>query len=85
MSVVIREGSVPLPAEWLQEHGIHEGSELEWKRGDDGSLNLRPLRTRSEIARSLLGAGRRFLKPGESGVDEFLKWRQEEREMDETY
>ena len=86
MSLTVREeGSVPLPEELAHEFGIHKGSEIEWERTDDGALKLRVPNDRLEAVRRLRGMGRDLLKPGESGVEEFLKWRQEERELDPTY
>lgn len=86
MSLVVRRDlSVPIPEEMARDLGLHEGSPVEWERTPDGGLTLRPSRTRAEIARALLGAGQKYLKPGESGVEGFLKWREEERRLDETY
>ena len=85
VTVVREEGSVPIPEELAREFGIHAGSEVEWERTEDGALKLRTHRSRAQAARSLLGAGRKYLEPGESGVEGFLRWRQEERELDETY
>ncbi|AIE85296.1 AbrB/MazE/SpoVT family DNA-binding domain-containing protein [Fimbriimonas ginsengisoli] len=86
MSLVVREeGSVPIPEELAEEFGIHKGSQIEWERTADGSLTLRATMSREETIRAIRGAGRKFLKPGESGVESFLRWRQEERELDDTY
>ena len=76
---------VPLPSEMAWEFGLHEGSRVEWVRTEEGAWTLRPETTRVEIARSLLGAGKKYLKPGESGVENFLRWREEERRLDDTY
>jgi bifunctional DNA-binding transcriptional regulator/antitoxin component of YhaV-PrlF toxin-antitoxin module len=85
MSLVVREGSVPIPEEIAAEFGLREGTPVAGERTEDGRLTLRPALTRQEAAKRLRGMGRAWLKPGESGVEEFLKWRQEERELDETY
>lgn len=85
VTVVREEGSVPIPEELAREFGIHAGSEVEWERAEDGSLRLRLGASREEAIRSVRGAGRKYLEPGESGVEGFLRWRQEERELDPTY
>jgi len=86
MSLVVREeGSVPLPAELAEEFGIHQGSQIEWVRTEDGLLTLRPASTGHEAFRKLKGLGRRWFQPGESGVEAFLEWREAERKLDETF
>ena len=76
---------MPLPEDLAQEFGIHKGSEIEWERTDDGALKLRAANKRLEAIDRLMGSLKHTVKPGESGVEEFLKWRQEERELDPTY
>lgn len=86
MSLIVREdGSVPLPEDLAQEYGIHKGSRIEWERTSDGALKLRSAEMREAAVRRLRGLGRTWLKPGEEGVEGFLKWRQTERERDDTY
>ncbi len=83
--VILEEGTVPLPEDLAQEFGLHKGSSVRWERTEDGALKLRPAMTREEAIRKLRGALKDTLKPGESGVESFLRWRQEERELDPTY
>ena len=83
--IVLEEGSVPIPEDLAQEFGIHKGSQVEWERTEDGALKLRPASTREEVVRRMRGALKDTLKPGESGVESFLKWRQEERELHPSY
>ncbi len=86
MSLVVREeGSVPIPEDLAEEFGVHKGSSVEGEQTEDDRLALHTHSSRAEAARKLLGLGEAWLKPGESGVESFLKWRQEERELDETY
>lgn len=82
---VVEEGSVPIPEDLAHAFGIHKGSQIEWERTEDGALKLRATNDRLEAIRAIRGAGRKYLQPGESGVESFLKWRQEERELDPTY
>ncbi|CAN5600414.1 hypothetical protein BH11ARM2_BH11ARM2_28960 [soil metagenome] len=86
MSIIVREeGLVPLPEDWAQEFGIHMGSEIEWERTEGGALTLRARNRRLEAIDRLRGMGKAWLKHGESGVESFLRWRQEERELDPSY
>ena len=87
MPLVVREdNSVVLPDELAQELGVHTGNEIEWERTDAGIL-LKPRHatSRQEAINRLLGSLKDTVKPGESGMEEFLKWRQEERELDFGY
>lgn len=86
MSLTVREeGSVPLPEDLAQEFGIHKGSEIEWERTDDGALKLRTAKSRLAAFDLFSETLRATLKPGEDGMEWFLKWRQEERELDYSY
>ena len=86
MSLVVREDlSVAIPEALAAELGLHGGSSVEWERTEDGALKLRPARSRTEAIDRLSGMGKSWVKPGESGVERFLKERQEERELDPTY
>ena len=83
--VILEEGAVPIPEDLAQEFGLHKGSSFQWERTEDGALKLRPAMTREEAIEWLRGSLKDTLKPGENGMESFLKWRQEERELDPTY
>ena len=85
MSVVIREGSVPIPSDLVAELGLQDGTAVDVQRTDDGGLKIKPALTREEAIRRLRGSLKDTLKPGENGMESFLKWRQEERELDPSY
>ncbi len=87
MSLVVQEeGSVPIPEDLAHEFGIHKGSQIDWVRTEKGTLELCPARTaRQQAIDRLLGSLKDTVKPGESGMEQFLKWRQEERELDYSY
>ena len=73
---------MPIPEALAQEFGIHKGVRIDWERTEDGGLRLRTVRSRAERARELLGAGKKYLQPDESGVEAFLKWREEDARLD---
>ena len=86
MSLVVREeGSVPLPEDLAQEFGIHKGSHVEWERTEDGALKLRSANSRLAAFDRFSKALKATVRPGDGDPDWFLRWRQEEREMDPTY
>ncbi len=82
MSVVIREGSVPIPEELATEFGLQDGAVAEWERTDDGRLALSPAPRFKGTSERLRGLLKPYLEPGESGVESFLKWREEDAQLD---
>ena len=86
MSLTVRDDlSVPIPEAMAEKLGLHGGSPVEWELTEDGALKLRATNERLVAIRRLRGMGKEWLKPGESGVEGFLDWRQQERELDPTY
>ena len=83
--VVREEGSVPIPEDLADRFGIHEGSRIEWVLSDSGQLVLRTTTLRDEAVRTLRGSLKNTVKPGETGMDAFLEWRESERRLDDTY
>ncbi|MFN0066604.1 MAG: AbrB/MazE/SpoVT family DNA-binding domain-containing protein [Limisphaerales bacterium] len=72
MTTTITESNlVSIPADIARDYGIHPGTRLEWAKGGNGSITVRPLLRRGELARQLLGAGRHLLKPG---ADPSVTW-----------
>lgn len=86
MSLTVRDDlSVPIPEALAEEMGLHAGSQVEWERTDDGALKLRTVSERLAAFDRLGEILKGTFEPGESGMGWFLKWRQEERELDPTY
>jgi len=85
MSIVVREDlSVTIPSEMAAALGIHEGSSVEWLATPQGSLLLRPTSDRQAAIDELRGMLRGFAQDGESSVESFLRWRDEERLLEEN-
>jgi hypothetical protein len=85
MNSVVQSGNlIPVPPELAQEFGLHEGSSVVWNRSPDGAWTLRPLLTRPEAIQKFRGLLKGAVKKGESGVERFLAWREEERNLDKT-
>lgn len=82
MSVVIRGGAVPIPEEFAAEFGLREGTSVEWERTEDGRLALNQAPRRKASSQRLRGMLKPYLEPGESGVESFLRWREEDARLD---
>lgn len=78
-TTVTETNQVSIPPEIAREFDIHPGTQLEGANGGDGIIAVKPLPSRGELARQLLGAGRRRLKPGVDPIAELIR----EREQDE--
>ncbi len=63
-TTVIESNQLSIPPDIAREFDIHPGTKLEWAKGEEGFITLKPLLKRGELARRLLGAGRRWLRPG---------------------
>jgi len=83
--VILEEGAVPIPKDLSQEFGLHKGSSFRWERTEDGALKLLTSVASGGAGSRLLGILKPYVKPEGDGVEAFLKWRQEDRELDPTY
>ena len=82
MSTVVRPGNlVEIPQEILHALNLREGSEVEWEATLDGKAALSEIAPKSVDPHPLRGFLVPYLKPGESGMASFLRWREEEREL----
>ena len=65
MTTTVTESNlVSIPPDIAREFDIHPGTKLEWAKGGEGLITIKPLPDRGELARQLMGAGRHLLKPG---------------------
>ena len=78
ITTVTRKNMITIPAEVAQRFGIKPGYRLDWQpvEGKDEIL-VRVIPDRGELARQLLGAGRRFA-PDRDAVAELVAERTEE-------
>lgn len=79
ITTITGKNQVTLPAELVRELDWRPGHQIEWTKGDDGSLIARRKPTRAELAKKLMGMGRRWLKPGDDPIRDLM----EERLRDE--
>ena len=80
MTTTVTEGNhVSIPADIAREFHIRSGTRLEWAKAGERAILVKPLQDRGELARQLLGAGRRWLKPGADPIGDLIR----EREQDD--
>ena len=76
---VTGRNQVTLPASVVHELGIERGAMIEWiveKKTNGGRFKILP--SRGELAKSLFGAGAKYLKPGENWSKELCEERERE-------
>jgi len=85
MTTIVNERNlVSIPAEIAQEFDIHPGTRLSWVKAPDGGIAVKPLPNRAELARQLMGAGRRWLKPGMDPVGDLIREREQDDQLDQA-
>lgn len=82
-TTVTGKNQVTIPVEIARKFNLHAGVQLEWKEGTDGKIIVKRKPTRGELARKIIGAGRKFLKPGDSPVRDLLRARKEDSALDQ--
>ena len=78
-TTVTESNQVSIPPELAREFDIHPGTRLDWADAGEGVITIRPRRSRGELARQLMGAGRHLLKPGAEPIGDLIC----EREIDD--
>jgi AbrB family looped-hinge helix DNA binding protein len=78
-TTVKKSTQVSIPPDIAHEFDIHPGTRLEWTKAGEGAITVKPLPSRGKLARQLLGAERRWLKPGADPIGELIR----EREADD--
>lgn len=81
-TTVSERNQLSIPPEIAEEFHIHPGTRLEWSKSREGSIILTPLIGRAEMAKELLGAGRRWLKPGADPIGVLLEERDQDDRLD---
>jgi bifunctional DNA-binding transcriptional regulator/antitoxin component of YhaV-PrlF toxin-antitoxin module len=81
-TTVGESNQVKIPPEIVREFGIRPGTQLEWTKGGEGVISLKPLPSRGELARKLMGAGRHLLKPGADPIADLIRDRERDDQLD---
>jgi len=81
-STVTERHEVRIPQEIAREFHIEPGTRLKWEKAGEGAILVKPMPSRATLARELMGAGRRWLKPEVDPVGELIRERQQDDELD---
>lgn len=81
-SRVDRDNRVTLPEEVARGLGLHEGDPVEWRRTSDGSFTLQKAPQPSGAESPFRGFLKPHVKADGGGVEEFLRWREEDARLD---
>ena len=76
------QGSVP--PEIVREFDLHPGTRLDWANAGEGVITVKLRRSRGELARQLMGAGRHLLKPGADPIGDLIRERETDDQFDQT-
>ena len=83
-TTVTESNQVSIPPEIARDFDIHPGTQLEWTKAGEGTILVKPLPSRGELARQLMGAGRRWLKPGADPIGDLIREREQDDKLDQT-
>jgi len=83
-TTVTESNQVSIPPEIAREFDIHPGTQLDWAKAGGGAILVKPLPSRGELARQLMGAGRRWLKPGADPVGDLIRERERDDKLDQA-
>ncbi|MCE7938493.1 MAG: AbrB/MazE/SpoVT family DNA-binding domain-containing protein [Chloroflexi bacterium CFX6] len=78
ITTITGKNQVTLPADIVKALELTPGTQLEWVIGPDRTLIATPLPTRARLAAALMGAGRKYLRPGSDPVRDLIAERAEE-------
>ena len=81
-TTVTESKQVRIPADIAREFDIHPGTRLEWANAGEGVIAVKPVPCRGEMARQLMGTGRRWLKPGTDPINDLLREREQDHQLD---
>lgn len=80
VATVTGKNQVTIPAAIVRELELKPGMRLAFRLGEDGTILVRPVETRAELARRLQGILRPYLKPGEDPIAELIREREQDDE-----
>ncbi len=83
-TTVTESNQVSIPPDIVREFGIRPGTRLQWEKSGEGVISVKPLPSRGELARQLLGAGRHLLRPGVDPIGDLIRERERDRELDDA-
>ena len=84
ITTITGKNQVTLPAELVRALDLAPGTQLDWSIGPDGTLIATPLPNRARRAAALMGAGRKYLRPGSDPVRDLIAEREQDDEAEAT-
>lgn len=82
-TTITGKNQITLPAALVKDLDLRPGVQIEWSKNKKGDLVGRRKLTRGELARKLIGCGKKYLPPGESAVEGLLRDRAEDAALDQ--
>ncbi len=82
-TTVTESNQMSIPPEIAREFDIHPGTRLEWAKGE-GAIIVKRLPNRGELDRKLMGAGKRWLKPGADPIGDLIQAREQDDKLDQA-
>lgn len=83
-TTVTESNQVSIPPDIAREFDIHPGTRLEWSKGGEGVITVKPLPGRGELARQLMGAGRHVLRPRADPIGDLIREREQDGRLDQA-
>jgi len=83
-TTVTESNQVTIPPDIARAFGIHPGTRLEWRKAGEGLIAVKPLPSRGELARQLMGAGRYLLEPGADPISDLIRDREQDDRLDQS-
>jgi len=77
ITTITGKNQVTLPAGIVRTLELIPGTQLEWAVGPNGTLIATPRPTKARLASALMGAGRKYLRPGSDPVGDLIAERAE--------
>ena len=83
ITTLTRKHQTTLPAALIGKAGLESGSRLEWTFVSADEIRVRPLPPLAKSVALIRGRGRNLLRPGESAVNDLLKERRHDMQVEE--
>lgn len=83
-TTVTESNQVSIPPDIVREFDIHPGTQLEWGKAGEGVISVKPLPSRGELARQLMGAGRHLVAPGTDPIGDLIRERERDARFDQA-
>jgi AbrB family looped-hinge helix DNA binding protein len=83
-TTVTESNQVSIPPEIARDFDIRPGTQLEWAKTAEGGILVTPVPNRGELARQLMGAGKRWLKPGTDPIGDLIRDREQDDKLDQA-